>query len=265
MGDFCVKKFTGEKKAFVLALSKGEKCKKRKKLEVCHLCNNLSQSARMNEKMTALIETSTPLGSVGIFDGAWRGTEFISERSHNCAIFGPWEEISASIVPGDIGCIVVGTGPGSYSGTRVGIAVAQGLAIAHGCELVGLPSILATPVARSLPRCRAIGDARRGDWWWCEIEEGKCFSEPQMGRKDELMALIADGVTTFSLDEIPAEQLGREIHREQPTAELLWSAWDSLSGEEKTRVAAQVVQPVYLKPPHITLAKAGHPLLRGKV
>jgi hypothetical protein len=30
MGDFCVEKFTGEKKAFVMALSKGEKCKKGK-------------------------------------------------------------------------------------------------------------------------------------------------------------------------------------------------------------------------------------------
>ena len=38
---------------------------------------------------------------------------------------------------------------------------------------------------------------------------------------------------------------------------------DNLTVEEKERVGAQVVQPVYLKPPHITLAKAGHPLLRG--
>jgi tRNA threonylcarbamoyl adenosine modification protein YeaZ len=257
-------KVYGRKESVCYGTKQGRKVQKRKKLEVCHLCNNLSQSARMNEKMTALIETSTPLGSVGVFDGAWRGAEFTSDRSHNCAIFGPWEEISGSISPGDIGCIVVGTGPGSYSGTRVGIAVAQGLAIAHGCSLVGLPSILATPMARSLPKCRAIGDARRGDWWWCEIEEGKCFTEPQMGSKEELMALIADGVTTFSLDEIPEEHLGRKILREQPTAELLWQAWEALTVEEKARVAAQVVQPVYLKPPHITMAKAGHPLLRGK-
>ena len=84
-----------------------------------------------------------------------------------------------------------------------------------------------------------------------------------MGSKEELMALLADEVPTFSLDEIPEEQLGRGILREQPTAELLWQAWDNLTVEEKERVGAQVVQPVYLKPPHITLAKAGHPLLRG--
>lgn len=34
--------------------------------------------------------------------------------------------------------VIVGTGPGSYSGTRIGIAVGQGVALAHNCPAVGL-------------------------------------------------------------------------------------------------------------------------------
>jgi len=37
--------------------------------------------------------------------------------------------------------ILVGVGPGSFTGIRVGIAAAQGLAIAWGCELFGMSSL----------------------------------------------------------------------------------------------------------------------------
>ena len=37
--------------------------------------------------------------------------------------------------------ILVGVGPGSFTGIRVGIAAAQGLAIAWGCELSGMSSL----------------------------------------------------------------------------------------------------------------------------
>ena len=37
--------------------------------------------------------------------------------------------------------ILVGTGPGSFTGIRVGIAAAQGLAIGWGCDLAGMSSL----------------------------------------------------------------------------------------------------------------------------
>jgi len=37
--------------------------------------------------------------------------------------------------------IIVGVGPGSFTGIRVGIAAAQGLAIAWNCELSGMSSL----------------------------------------------------------------------------------------------------------------------------
>lgn len=242
----------------------GRNTQKGKKLEVCHLSKNLLQSARMTEKATAVIETSTPCGSVGIFDGAWRQSTFSSDRSTNCAIFAPWQEISDSLAPGDLGLILVGTGPGSYSGTRVGLAVAQGLAIAHDCSLVGIPSVLGTIPARSLPKCRVIGDARRGDWWWWDFTDGCGDPAPTMGSKEQLADLLADGVPTFSLEVIPEQTFARAIPQETPDAKLLWQAWQECSVAEKERLTAQVAQPVYLKPPHITAAKPGHPLLRGR-
>lgn len=188
----------------------------------------------------------------------------MSERNHNCAIFPHLQELLDSTTDSAIDLILAGTGPGSYSGTRVGIAVAQGLAIAHGARLIGLPSILATPSAREKSHCRAIGDARRGDWWWCDVIDGKCDDFPQMGSKAQLAEVLSDGVALFSLDPISEEEFGREVPQETPSAGLLWQAWQALSNEHQQHIAAQIVQPVYLKPPHITMAKPGHPLQRGR-
>lgn len=218
----------------------------------------------MHAPITVVLETSTPQASVGLWCGSWQEMGFFSERSHNCAVFAPLQQLLEAVKGKRIDTILVGTGPGSYSGTRVGIAVAQGLAIAHSAKLIGLPSILATPMASMEPRCRAIGDARRGDWWWYEIHQGACSPAPEMGSKEDLLHHMKEDVPAFSLESIPDDALGVTVAKETPSAGLLWQAWQALSAEQQDRWSKQVVQPVYLKPPHITQAKPGHPLLRGR-
>ena len=67
----------------------------------------------------------------------------------------------ASARPRDLDALVVGTGPGSFTGTRVGIAVARGLGLALGVEGAGVSTLdaLAAGANGALP----MVDARRGE------------------------------------------------------------------------------------------------------
>jgi tRNA threonylcarbamoyl adenosine modification protein YeaZ len=67
----------------------------------------------------------------------------------------------------DLGRVVVSTGPGAFTGVRVGIAFAKGLHIATGAALVGVSSLacLAVQAQAVHPGLRTgvIVDARRGE------------------------------------------------------------------------------------------------------
>jgi len=70
----------------------------------------------------------------------------------------------SGLKPKDIERLAVTIGPGSFAGTRVGIAFVRGLAIATGAEIIGLNNldILAGQVLGDTPVI-AVHDAKRGE------------------------------------------------------------------------------------------------------
>lgn len=71
----------------------------------------------------------------------------------------------AGLSAGEIGAVVADVGPGLFTGLRVGIATAQGLAAAVGVPAVGVMSldVLAFPHRRLSRPVVAVVDARRGE------------------------------------------------------------------------------------------------------
>lgn len=64
----------------------------------------------------------------------------------------------------DLERVVVTTGPGSFTGLRIGLSAARGIALARNIPVVGVPSLLAISLAA--PRDRPVSvllDARRGE------------------------------------------------------------------------------------------------------
>ena len=77
----------------------------------------------------------------------------------------------------DLAGIVVGTGPGSYTGTRAVIALARGMALATGRPLAGVPSVAgaARAALRGHPGVRLVVtliDARRGESYRADYARG---------------------------------------------------------------------------------------------
>lgn len=65
----------------------------------------------------------------------------------------------AGAEPGDLDAIVVGTGPGSFTGTRIGLAVARGFGLGLGIRAAGVSTLTALASAR--PDAFPVIDARR--------------------------------------------------------------------------------------------------------
>ena len=222
------------------------------------------------------IETSVPEASIALWsDGAWLfEAEFISDRNHNSMVFEPLAEALALLEGRALSTVLVGTGPGSYSGTRIGIAAAQGLAIAKSCPAAGIGSIAATPPARSVgasaahTTATAIGDARRGLYYISPITASGEAEEPELmdaAVLEQRLASIPDDLL-FTLDDPTKlglnDQLQERITRTQPQARLLVDVWLGLDELRRQQLHSKSLAPTYLRAPFTSKAKQGHPLLR---
>ena len=204
-----------------------------------------------------IIETSTDAASIALaVDGEIADERcFVSDRRHNALLFTPLSETLKKHGSRSFDAVLVGSGPGSYSGTRVGIAAAQGAALAAGCKAVAVPSILSTPEALSGKPCLAVGDARRGSFWLAHISGGELTGGPELtdgiGFESALRAAKEKGAAVFCMDPIR----GTDIPRARPTAGGIWQVWQAATPHNRAIWAGKIPQPIYLAPPHITPSK----------
>lgn len=105
----------------------------------------------------------------------------------------------ASLTWGAVDRIAVGVGPGTFTGLRIGIATARGLAQAAGCALVGVSSLHGLAEAAGEPERPVLAaiDARRGELYAAAWAAGRAILPPRTVKPDDLPALVAElGGTT---------------------------------------------------------------------
>jgi tRNA threonylcarbamoyladenosine biosynthesis protein TsaB len=83
---------------------------------------------------------------------------------HAELIFGRIAELLARNGVGypDLGRVVTTTGPGSFTGLRIGLSAARGIGLARGIPVIGVPSLLALSLGTEGPSTVLL-DARRGE------------------------------------------------------------------------------------------------------
>ncbi len=90
--------------------------------------------------------------------------------------FGMIEKVlaSAKIGRAEIECLAVGLGPGSYTGIRVALSIAQGWQLATGVKLLGIGSVeclaAQAQAEKIFGRVNVVIDAQRGEFYLATFE-----------------------------------------------------------------------------------------------
>jgi len=92
-----------------------------------------------------------------------------------------------------LSAILVTRGPGSYAGLRVGIASAQGLGLARGVPVRGIPTLESVAAASGLETLTAIHPAGRGEFAAQDFVNGQVAGPLRSARPDGLRGLVLAG------------------------------------------------------------------------
>lgn len=193
------------------------------------------------------LDTSTPEGSVAVsaFGEIAFQERFRADRGHSSALFVALEK--ARGYAGHFDRVVVGLGPGSYAGVRVGISAAIGMNLVLGAELLGIPSVAALQAADE--DYIAIGDARRGAFYFTWLHRRIAQDGPRLATEHEVREEIAARAlpvyATEPLAAFPSVQIAR------PCAVIL----ADMAVEGIGVIQSGDLEPLYLREPHITQPK----------
>lgn len=130
----------------------------------------------MSDKLRVLaIETATPACSAALrIDGEVQQQIEVGNNIHSQRVLQMVAELlqSAGLAAADLDAVAVGRGPGSFTGLRIGVGVAQGIAYGAVCPMIGVSSLRAM-VAR-LEDCAPVVagiDARMGQIYWARYDK----------------------------------------------------------------------------------------------
>ena len=220
--------------------------------------------------MLLAIDTSTRTISLALHDGqrVIAETSWLTANHHTVELTPGIERMlnQAGIGPTDLQAIAVAIGPGSFTGLRIGLGVAKGLALSVGANLLGLPTpdILAAAQGSPLEEERLCVVLQAGrsrvlaalyDWRddsWCPSEQAFIATWPELatrlaaiptrivGELDEVghAALVAGGEQLSVLDGATS------LRRAGYLAELGWQRLRQGQHDEPASLA-----PIYLYNP----------------
>lgn len=165
----------------------------------------------------------------------------------------------AGLAPGDLDTIAATQGPGSFTGVRIAIAAARGLALVTGAALFGTDSL--TVMAHAALRAGltpegpfAIAVDARRDKLYLGLYDGSglrrdgpllCAPDEAVQRLPEALTVVAGNGAQLLADAAAAR--GRTLVLRQPDLQPGAVALAELAADSTDRM--EILRPLYLRPP----------------
>ncbi|MEW6715939.1 MAG: tRNA (adenosine(37)-N6)-threonylcarbamoyltransferase complex dimerization subunit type 1 TsaB [Chloroflexota bacterium] len=214
--------------------------------------------------MLLAIDTSTRILGLALYDGAQVRAEVIwhSHNHHTVELAPTVIEllVRTGISIKEVQAVAVALGPGSFTGLRLGLALAKGLATSLNMPLIGIPTLDITAAAQpvsNLPLVAVLQAGRRrlAAGWYCE-KDGIWHTKrsPEIITVEKLALRIqSPTIVTGELGVAERTRLARKrknvvltspahsLRRPSVLAELAWKRWQ----EDRVDDLIQMI-PIYL-------------------
>lgn len=222
--------------------------------------------------MLLAVDTATQMAGLALYDevrGKVLGEEsWSSVNRHTVELMPRLVRLleQQGISPTDLTGLAVSLGPGSFTGLRIGMGVAKGLALAQGLPLAGIPTLDLTAhphTTQKLPIwavlqagrgrvCAAFYTRRKGQW--------KRRGDYQLTTLEKLCEQVTEpALFCGEIDAQATEQLRRELGLQiiiaSPAASVRRAAYLAEMGWERLSKGhsddASSLSPIYLQQPSI--------------
>ncbi len=224
--------------------------------------------------MLLALDTATNLLSLALHDGDTLLAELSwhTNNSHTTDLAPAIHEMlrNAGITAAELTAVAVATGPGSYTGVRIGVAMAKGLANANNTPLIGVTTLDVVAAAQPKSNGALIAVVRAGRGriivgryrWaknrWTTRGEVDIMAWPDLFESIDGQVTLAGYVNAQGRDALDAAcaaqpeltvTIARPVYNLRRAGFLAEVAWERLRTDGPSAHPASQVIPVYAKNP----------------